>query len=59
MVDGFFHIHTYFVGGAPFLRTPESAGISPEILFRVDMEHPAAGGTRLRSEDSRHPEEIL
>ena len=46
MVDGFFHIHTYFIGGDPFLRTPESAGISPEILFRVYIEHPAAGGIR-------------
>lgn len=46
MVDGFFHIHTDFIGGDPFLRTPESAGISPEILFRIDIEHPAAGGIR-------------
>ena len=46
MVDGFFHIHTYSVGGVPFLRTPESAGISPEILFRVYIEHPATGGIR-------------
>ena len=46
MVDGFFHIPTYFVGGVPFLRTPESAGISPKILFRVNIEHPAAGGIR-------------
>lgn len=46
MVDGFFHIHTYFVGGVPFLRTPESAGISPKILFRINIEHPAAGGIR-------------
>lgn len=46
MVDGFFHIHTYFIGGVPFLRTPESAGISPEILVRVNIEHPATGGIR-------------
>ena len=46
MVDGFFHIHTHFAGGVPFLRTPESAGISPEILFRVNIEHPATGGIR-------------
>lgn len=46
MVDGFFHIHTYFVGGVPFLRAQESAGISPKILFRVNIEHPAAGGMR-------------
>lgn len=48
MVDGFFHIHTYFVGGVPFLRTPESAGISPKILFWVNIEHPAAGRIRAR-----------
>ena len=46
MVNGFFHIHTYFIGGVPFQRTPENAGISPEILFRVNIEHPAAGGIR-------------
>ena len=22
MIDGFFHIHTYFIGGISFLRTP-------------------------------------
>lgn len=46
MVNGFFHIPTCFVGGIPFLRTSESAGISPKILFWVNTEHPAAGGIR-------------
>lgn len=46
MVDGFFHIHAYFMGEVPFLRPLESARISPEILFRINIEHSAAGGVR-------------
>ena len=43
MVDGFFHIHTYFVGGVPFIRIPEGAGIEPQVFFRINIKHPAAG----------------
>lgn len=46
MADGFFYVHTYFIGGVPFIRIPESARVCPQILFRINIKHPAAGGIR-------------
>lgn len=36
---GFFHIHTDFIGGIPPMCTPDSSGISKEVLLWIDVDH--------------------
>ncbi len=44
VVDGFLHIDTDFIGVFPFLCAAGSAGIGPQVLFGVDVDHAPAGG---------------
>ena len=43
VVDGFFYIHAYFVGGIPFFCATDSSGISTKVLFRINVDHSPAG----------------
>lgn len=43
LVDGFFHVCPDLIGGIPFLCSPGCAGPGAEVLFRVEVKHPAAG----------------
>ena len=43
VVDGFFHIDTYLIRAVPLFCPTGSAWIGTEILFRIDIEHPATG----------------
>ena len=44
VVNGFFYIHTDFVGGIPFIRAADSYRVSTEVLFRINVDHSSAGG---------------
>lgn len=43
VVNGFFHIHTDFIGGIPLLCTTDSSGISTEVLLWIDINHFSTG----------------
>ena len=46
MVDGSFNISPDLIGGSPLIRTTECAGVSTQVLFRVEIEHAPTGGSR-------------
>ena len=48
MIDCFFNIYPDFVGGIPFIRTADGAGIGTQVFFRIKINHPAAGRFRAR-----------
>lgn len=43
VVNGFFHIDTYLICAVPFFCSACSSRIGTQILFRIDIEHPATG----------------
>ena len=43
MIDGAFHGSPDLIGILPFRGSPESAGISPQVFFRIDINHSPAG----------------
>ncbi len=43
MLNGFFNSCPDLVGGIPFIRTTERTGISTQVLFGINIKHPAAG----------------
>ena len=46
MIDGTFYGSPDLIGGIPFFRSADCSGISPKILFRIDVYHPAGLGIR-------------
>ena len=46
VVDGFLHIDADLIGVLPFLCAAGSAGIGPQVLFGVDVDHAPTGGLR-------------
>ena len=44
VVDGFLHIDADLIGVLPFLRAACGAGVGPQVLFRVDVDHAPTGG---------------
>lgn len=46
MVDRAFYSSSYFIGGIPFRGSPQCAGIEPQVFFRIQVDHPSAGGIR-------------
>lgn len=46
MVDGTFYGSPDFIGRIPFFRAADRSRISPKILFRIDIYHPAGLGIR-------------
>ena len=49
VVDGFFNIYSDFAGGIPFPGATDCPGISAEVLFRINVDHPSTGRCRTRS----------
>lgn len=43
VVDGFFYINMDLVSGIPFGRAAFYTGISPEIPFGINIDHPPTG----------------
>ncbi len=43
VVDGFFHIYAYFIGGIPFFCAADSSRIGTKVLFRIDVDHSSTG----------------
>lgn len=46
MVDGSFHSPPDLIDGLPSIRAAEGARISPQVLFRIEVEHAPTGGSR-------------
>ena len=46
MVNGFFYIYANLISRNPVLCSTGSTGIGTKILFRINIEHPPAGGIR-------------
>ena len=43
VVNGFFYIHTDFIGGNPLLCTTDSSKISTEVLLWIEVDHSSTG----------------
>lgn len=43
VIDGAFYGCPDFISIVPFVCTTQSAGICPQVFFRVDIDHPSAG----------------
>lgn len=48
VVNGAFHGSPYLIGLIPLGSSAQSAGIRPQVLLRIDVDHPAAGRRRAR-----------
>lgn len=43
VIDGLFHIYTYFISGHPFPCATDCARISTEVLSQIDVDHSSTG----------------
>ena len=48
MVNGLFNCYSDLVGGIPFLRATDSAGVGTQVFLRINIKHPVTGRTGTR-----------